>query len=437
MNFALVDCNSFFVSCERLRHPELAKSPVIVLSNNDGCVVSRSDEAKALGIGMGVPYFKVKKFFTKQSGIAFSSDFAFYKQISRQVMAVLQQFSPDMEIYSIDEAFLSLNRYLGANENYAHSYLRLAEEIRERVLKDTGIPVSVGLAPNKTLAKLANELAKKKAIFAGTLSLLGLSPKEREAFLEMLPVEEVWGVGRRIFPRLRSLGIKTALDLAKADEQLIKQISSVRGMRTVLELRGQSCEDLATTARQSKSLLISRTFKQRITNLQELQAKLANYIFTGCSRLRGQSLQAQHLQLFFYTDPYHPKDKQDFAEVTLNLLEPSDFHGDFVEQAMKLVTERFKTDCAYKRAGVRFERLSKHKNRQISILDEIERQNRGKTWQQKKQLGNTIDQINQRFADSNARLILGKMLLKQERGLGEVASSFLGQELKQELRGGK
>lgn len=251
-NYALVDCNSFYVSCERLFRPDLLSKPVVVLSNNDGCVVSRSEEAKDIGIGMGVPYFQIRALLRQHDGQAFSSNYELYADMSNRVMTVLKDCSPELEIYSIDEAFLHLNYCQGTN------YVQFADEIKLNVFKETGIPVSVGIAKTKTLAKASNELAKRKAIFAGALSFIDLDQAQINEYLRLLAVEDVWGVGRKSALKLLAIGVKTADDLQNTSEQTIRQLMTVTGMRMALELRGEPCYALEA-AKQAQLMIVSRS----------------------------------------------------------------------------------------------------------------------------------------------------------------------------------
>ncbi|OGT88944.1 MAG: hypothetical protein A2514_08485 [Gammaproteobacteria bacterium RIFOXYD12_FULL_61_37] len=293
--FALADCNNFYASCERLFNPALIGRPLIVLSNNDGCVVARSNEAKALGIGMGVPFFQVRELARRHGVAVFSSNYSLYGDLSQRVMAVLAGFSPDMEIYSIDEAFLRLDRL-------PQPPLELAREMRDRVRQWTGIPLSVGLGPTKTLAKLANLIAKKSG--EGVYQIE--RPEQLRGLLARLPAREVWGIGRRSADRLRSLGIETVEQLRRADPKLIRSHLSVVGERIVRELNGTPCLGLEET-QPNQQILCSKSFGQRVTTLPPILEAVSNYAARAGERLRRQGLCCRHIHVFLQTGRHDAK----------------------------------------------------------------------------------------------------------------------------------
>lgn len=398
-NYALVDCNSFYVSCERLFRPDLTNKPVVVLSNNDGCVVSRSQEAKDIGVGMGVPYFQIKDLLKRCCGYAFSSNYEFYADMSNRVMTVLKDYSPELEIYSIDEAFLHLNYLQGTN------YTQFADEIKQKVFKETGIPVSVGIAKTKTLAKAANELCKRKAIFAGALSFIDLDQVQINEYLKLLPVEEVWGVGRKSTLKLYEMGIKTAYDLQNTSEQVIRQIMTVTGMRTTLELRGEPCYELES-AKQAQSVVVSRSFGHLVTEITEIKESLSTHIMNGTKRLRNKKLNAQYLTIFMHTNPHRKQDQQYFISKTISLNEPSNYHGDFISEALQACEELFKEGYLYKKAGVVFTGLSSVDTAAQNLFtsDEIK-------FQRKNCISKVMDAINAKYGQNS--LVVASMGLKQ------------------------
>src|SRR3989304_1717024 len=270
---ALVDCNNFYVSCERVFNPLLEHRPVVVLSNNDGCVVSRSQEAKRLGVPMGVPYFQVRDLLRSNNGAVLSSNFELYADMSARVMRILGSFSPNVEYYSIDEAFLYLD-YVGKMD-----FEKLGEEMQQTVKKQTGIPVSVGIAPTKVLAKAANEVAKQNPLYSGVLSFIGLSEAEKATYLRQVEVGDVWGVGWKSAPKLNRYGIRTAYDLARADERVVRQLMTIAGMKLVLELRGKPCFGLDDHPGAQQSVLVSRSFAQLITDRRDLEEAVATHVF--------------------------------------------------------------------------------------------------------------------------------------------------------------
>lgn len=278
-HFVLVDCNNFFVSCERLFNPKLEGVPVIVLSNNDGCVVARSQEAKKLGIRMGEPYFKIKDFCVHQRVHVFSSNFQLYGDLSQRVMNTLKEFTPDIQIYSIDEAFLSYPKEMPIQELFA-----ICVEIKQRIKKWVGIPVSIGIAPTKTLAKVANTMAKKNR----EVGLFDLSCEEkREEVLKDFPVEDVWGIGRRLAVKLRSKRIYTAWEFKQCDPIVIRSTMGVIGERMLWELRGLSCLPLEKP-QPKKSMTYSRSFGKTVTQLEDLEQALCTYVSRLCAKLRQE-----------------------------------------------------------------------------------------------------------------------------------------------------
>ena len=272
---ALIDCNSFYVSCERLFNPKIRRKPVVVLSNNDGCIISRSNEAKALGIKMGEPYFKEKEIIVKNNVQVFSSNYSLYGDISRRVMRTLKRFNSDIEIYSIDEAFLDLSNFSDNEiENVGH-------EIRSIVLKWTGIPTSIGIAKTKTLSKVANHIAKKKQ--SGVVSLIGI--ENIDPILEKVEINDIWGIGKQLTKFYHKNGIYNAKQLKNKSNTWIKKSSNVLSSRTAMELRGISCIDLETTTSKRKSCVVSRSFGQRVENFQELKEAIANYSLNASEKL--------------------------------------------------------------------------------------------------------------------------------------------------------
>ncbi|MDC3098053.1 Y-family DNA polymerase, partial [Candidatus Pelagibacter sp.] len=291
---ALVDCNSFYVSCERLFNPKIRKKPVVVLSNNDGCIVSRSTEAKALGIKMGEPYFKAKDIIIKNDVQVFSSNYSLYGDLSRRVMRTLKRFNSDIEVYSIDEAFMDLSNF---SDNEVE---RVGREIRETVLKWTGIPTSIGIAKTKTLSKVANHIAKKKQ--SGVTSLIGI--ENLDPILEKIDINDVWGVGRQMTKFYQKNGIYNAKQLKNKSNTWIKKSSNVLSSRTAMELRGVPCIDLEKTASKRKSCVVSRSFGKRIEKFQELEEAVASYCLNASEKIRSENLVAKAVMVFVRTSPF-------------------------------------------------------------------------------------------------------------------------------------
>jgi DNA polymerase V len=340
--YALIDCNSFYASCERIFRPDLKNKPVVILSNNDGCVVALTKEAKDLGVRRGSPYFKIDKDILNKLSV-FSSNYSLYGDISHRVMNILSDYSPEMEIYSIDEAFLDITGMDIERTDYA-------KNIRSKVMKDTGIPVSVGIARTKTLSKLANHLAKKNPAFEGVLDLSEV--KDIDAYLEKVPVEDVWGIGRQNTLKLTRKGIITAKDLKNMPDEWIKiNMGGVTGLRTVWELRGQPCIDLDSVTDPKKSIVSSRSFGERVSDLNGLKQAVTSYIANASAKLRQQNSLASALSVFIYTDRF--KDEPQYnGSMTYRLPYPTSSCLELTEYGLNLLERIFKKGFKYKKAGV-------------------------------------------------------------------------------------
>ena len=280
--FALVDVNNFYVSCERVFNPNLESTPLVVLSNNDGCAVARSNEVKALGVKMGTPWFKMKNLARQHGILAFSSNYTLYGDMSNRVATILRDFSPDIEVYSIDESFLRI-------ETVTHLYggaVAMGQQMRERIRQWTGLPVCVGIAPTKTLTKFANHLAKKNAVFEGVCDLHAMTRLERLEWMYGVEVGEVWGVGRRIAKRLEAMHIGTVLDLRNASPKEIRAQFGVVIERTCNELRGISCLELDDVAPSKQQIMSSRSFGTPVETIAELREAVASYIARAAEKLR-------------------------------------------------------------------------------------------------------------------------------------------------------
>ena len=339
---ALVDCNSFYVSCERLFNPKIRRKPVVVLSNNDGCIISRSNEAKALGIKMGEPYFKARNIIIKNKVEVFSSNYSLYGDLSRRVMRTLKRFNSDIEVYSIDEAFMDLSNFSDCEIE------KVGKEIRETVLKWTGIPTSIGIAKTKTLSKVANHIAKKKQ--SGVTSLIGI--ENLDPILEKIEINDVWGVGKQMTKFYQKHGIYNARQLKNKSNTWIKKSSNVLSSRTAMELRGIPCIDLETTTNKRKSCVVSRSFGKRIENFQELKEAVANYCLNASEKIRSESLVAKAITVFVRTSPfqrsfgYYANSKTiDFPIATNNSIET-------VKTAITILESIFKIGYRYQKAGV-------------------------------------------------------------------------------------
>jgi len=339
---ALVDCNSFYVSCERLFNPSIIKKPVIVLSNNDGCIISRSTEAKALGIKMGEPYFKVKKIVKENDVKIFSTNFALYGDISRRVMKTLKQFSPQMEIYSIDEAFLDLSSV--KNEDLLeHGY-----KIRKTILKWTGIPTSIGIGTTKTLSKAANYIAKKEK--SGVIDLV--NSKQIDELLSEIKINDVWGVGRQLTKFYIRNGINTAYDLKKMHNGWIKKNTNVFGSRTAMELRGFSCVSLEPYEEKRKSCCVSRSFGEKVENFQILAESIASHSLNAAEKIRSESLLAKAITIFIRTSLFQNKKIFYSNSKTIDFPIATDNSIEIVKNALEGLKSIFKKGYKYQKTGI-------------------------------------------------------------------------------------
>lgn len=376
--FAIVDCNNFYASCERVFNPKLNHRPVVVLSNNDGCVVARSNEAKALGIPMGIPEFQIRQLIKKHQIAVFSSNYTLYGDMSQRVMDTLGTLCPDLEIYSIDEAFLSLCGFQSRN---LADYGRL---IRARVKQDTGIPVSVGIAPTKTLAKIAGGIAKKSD--SGVFDLTGA---DRNSILAQTEVADIWGIGRAHTHFLHSHGIMNALQLSEASDQFIRKHMGVVGLRLVMELRGVSCLELEQCPSPKKGITCSRSFGRSIIKLHEMEEAVSSYTSRAAEKLRREKLSVSSLSVFLHTNQF--KDAPQYSNaLTFTLPAPTDSTPELIAAALEGIRRIWRDGFAYKKAGVMFLSLVPASQIQTSLFDTADR-SRAKT------LMATLDAINHRF----------------------------------------
>ncbi|MHC4873433.1 MAG: Y-family DNA polymerase [Planctomycetota bacterium] len=338
--FALADCNSFYASCERVFRPDLEGRAVIVLSNNDGCVVARSSEAKELGVRMGVPYFKVKSLCDSGRVTAFSSNYALYGDISRRVMNTLRPWTPDIEVYSIDESFMEFTNIRGAdNEAFFH-------KMRNEVKKNTGVPVSVGAGPTKTLAKAANRIAKKRG--AGVCLLF--DDAHRKRVLSEMAVEDIWGISGRLGGRLRNVGISTALQFAEADRRMIRDRFSIVQERLLLELNGEACLELEYVE-PKKNITVSRSFSHPVTELQEMEEAVACYAARAGRKLREQGSCARGIYVYLRTNRF--RDEPQYANAcSLGFEYPTNHNNTLIKRSLQGIRNIFRRGFKYKKAGV-------------------------------------------------------------------------------------
>ena len=361
--FALVDCNNFYVSCERVFNPKLAGKPVIVLSNNDGCAVARSNEAKALGIKMGVPVFQIKDIIQNNNVQVYSSNYALYGDMSQRVMQTLTQFTPELEIYSIDEAFLDLS------DCQRFDLAEYGRELKTTVERWTGIPVSVGIAGTKTLAKIAGRLAKKSKRANGVLDLT--TSKYLDKALETVAVADVWGIGRRYAGFLKTNGIDNALQLRDADDNLIKKKMGIVGLRLLNELRGISCYPLEQSPPRKKSITVSRTFKKGVESLAELLEAVAAYVSAGAEKLRREKLGAGVLIVYVMTNRF--KEDYYYNSVTIKLPVQTNDTSELIRYAQDGLKKIYKKEGRYKKAGILLNDLGSEALIQANFFDTVDR----------------------------------------------------------------
>ena len=374
---ALVDCNNFYVSCERVFQPYLKNKPVIVLSNNDGCVVSRSSEVKKLAIPMGIAVFKIRHLISQHHIQVFSSNYCLYGDLSRRVMNTLKYYSSEVEIYSIDEAFLRLSRW----ENL-HQY---GSQIRTNLKKWTGIPTSIGIAPTKVLAKVATKIAKKSA--SGVFFLK--TATQADEFLKDMVVEDIWGIGKQLKKWFHQRGIITALDFKQAPVSLIEQKMGIVGKRLRYELEGISCLPLELIANDKKQTCVSRSFAQPITSLSELQTAIALFVTKAATKLYHQRQLATVMIVFARSSLFI--DEPHSSSQVIKLLSGTNYTPVLLKLAKEAVKKMFQVDCLYKKAGVIMTGLHSDNEYQINLFE----QNTDR--EKEVQLMDLVEQLNKKW----------------------------------------
>ena len=362
--FALVDCNNFYVSCERVFNPGLENKPVIVLSNNDGCVIARSNEAKKAGVKMGVPAFDIKDIIYKHNIHVFSSNFSLYGDISNRITGMLYRFSPKIEIYSIDEAFIELD------ETYTSSLpYEIALEIKESIMKGIGIPVSIGIGQTKTLAKIASHLAKKNIEGTGIFNFLNYN--NIDEILSKIPIEEVWGIGDSYKNLLMENNIKTALNLKNADEKCIKKHLTVMGARTITELKGISYFSIEKNNPDKKGILTSRSFGKPLTELEDIEQAISTFAARSGEKLRKQKCCASMLTVFIMTNIYD-KGPRYLNSKTIQLPEATSNSNIIIKYAVNAIRSVFKKGYKYKKTGIYLTQIIPENAVQLSIWNEAQ-----------------------------------------------------------------
>jgi DNA polymerase V len=389
---ALVDCNNFYVSCERIFNPRLRDRPVVVLSNNDGCVVARSNEVKALGIKMGTPWHQLASLARRHAIIALSSNYALYADMSNRVMRLLGQFTPQQEIYSIDESFLDLSGY------DADSLGAIGQQIRATIWQQLGLPVCVGIATSKTLAKIANLRAKKEAQWHGVCDWSQLTPAAQQDFLRTLPVAEIWGIGSRLAARLAALGIATAHDLQHAATSMIEQQLSIVVKRTVLELRGTSCLPLEEITPPRQQILSSRSFGTPIHHIDDLQQAIVSYTSRAAIKLRRQQGVCSMVQVALRTNPFRHQERQYSAFTRVALAHPASDTPSLVAAASRGLRQIYRPGFAYAKAAVALLAITSQQGMQGDLFADSQQLQRSDA------LAATVDRINATFGRGTLRL---------------------------------
>ncbi|HHA1905820.1 TPA: translesion error-prone DNA polymerase V subunit UmuC [Enterobacter asburiae] len=387
--FALVDVNSFYASCERVFRPDLEGKPIVVVSNNDGCIISLSREAKQFGIKMGEPYFKFKEKLYPSKFYVFSSNYALYADLSSRVMQTLTDLAPAIEIYSIDEAFVNVS-----GVSHCLSLEAFGHQMRTEVLKNTGLTVGVGIAPTKTLAKLANYAAKR---WASTGGVVDLSGRERQRkLLEKVPVEEVWGVGRRITKKLNAMGITTALELAEASSWVIRKHFNVVLERTARELRGEPCLDLEEFTPTKQQIICSRSFGHRITQYEEMHQAICAYAERAAEKLRGEHQYCRFISVFVRTSPHADNEIYYGNQASVTLMTPTNDSRDIIRAATEALGRIWLDGYRYMKAGVMLadffssgvaqlnlfddNRLRANSAALMEMMDSVNHSGKGKIW---------------------------------------------------------
>lgn len=396
----LLDCNSFFASCEKVFHPDWEHRPVVVLSNNDGCVVARSPEAKKLGIAMGAPYFQIKNFAAANNIVVCSSNYSLYADMSYRVMQTISQWTPDIEIYSIDESFLDLTgRFVQTGQTSGVEWSSdletelacLSREIVTTVPRWTGIPVAFGLGPTKTLAKAANRIAKKRDDHYCSL----LDANRRDEYLKTLDIADVWGVGRNLISQFTRLGFRTAFDLTRVDPLWMRENYSVVQEKLVRELRGEQCLDLIEIPQPRQNIQVSRSFGHMIESLDELEQALATFASRGAQRLRKEKTVASALTVQLYTNRFRTDLPQYTPAMTVGFARPTNNTPEIISHALSILRQIWRQGYSYKRAKVMLlDTVSQTVAMQQNTLFELDPKFNAERREKEQRLMQAVDQIN-------------------------------------------
>ncbi len=383
--FALIDCNNFFVSCERLFRPDLEGKPVVVLSSNDGCVVARSNEAKQAGIPMGAPAFKFRDIFRRQRITQFSANFELYGNLSKRITKILTEVTPRTEVYSVDESFLDLS------ELQISDYHAWGKAVRQRIWQEVGIPVSIGIASSKTLAKLGTEFAKKQPDMEGVFSFIEASEEAKASALQHTPIRDIWGIGRQLEPRLRAEGISTAWHIMQLRPRLAQQLMGIHGRQLMSELQGISCHPLEQQGKVAKSIMRSRTFGEDTNQAYVLEAAIATLTAQAAFRMRSSNLMTRKIGLFTMTNRHKPGYRKWVREITLP--SPTNDSGLLIAALVKELSNFYSNKQAYHRLGIFLHDFLPDNSLQTDLFGTVDTVAAGRS----KARMQAIDQINMRL----------------------------------------
>lgn len=388
--FALADCNNFFASCERVFRPDLQGKPVIVLSSNDGCAIARSNEAKALGIKMGAPLFKIKDIVEKHGVAVFSGNMALYGDMSRRVKWVLEGYAPAVEVYSIDEAFLDLRGITGID------FDAYAKDLSAKCWKLTSIPVSIGIAPTKTLAKIASKLCKQYPKLRGGCYMH--RPQDIEKVLRKFPIEDVWGIGRKSAAKLQARHIKTAYDFTQLPETAVRSMMGITGVRTWKELQGIPCIEFEDGFEAKQSICVSRSFSSEIYEPGDLQEQIANFAATLAEKLRKQGSVTSEIAVFAYTNRFKEDQPQTHSSALVTFPTPTAGQKSIITSAVKAARELFRSGYGYKKAGVIATGVMAESEATPSLFDDPH------ALEQEQKITEALSAINSTFGDGTIKL---------------------------------
>ena len=364
--FALVDCNSFYASCERVFRPDLRTKPVVVLSNNDGCVVALTKEAKNIGVKMCDPWFKIEREFKQKGGIAFSSNYELYGDISSRIMSILEELAPKVEVYSIDEAFLDLTGI-----SHCMNLEEFGRTCQKHIMQYTGMPVRVGIGPTKTLAKAASYGAKRYPTTQGVLDITDLY--RREKLMTLMPVNEIWGVGHRLNKRLISQKVLTTFDLINMNIEQVRKQFSIMLVNTIRELKGESCIPLDNAPSPKKQIVVSRTFSTRVTELDYLEEAVSDYAARAAEKLRKEGKTCKMLSVFIRTNPFRKQDIQHREIRSFSMLYPTNDTRDLIKHAKLLLKDLYKEGFNYNKAGIMLNNFFDETTYQLDLFKKKDR----------------------------------------------------------------